>query len=784
MMSSGQKARIMMLTDRNLAQYTARDTASIQEVAQMIAHKRGRIALVVDQNGVLVGTISNGDLIRWLGTHGTDGSQTTALAITNRVFRAAGPNDPRERIEALLKEVLFVPILDARGRLQAVARHREPGEGVMIGTRRIARDAPVFTIAEIGNNHNGSLELALRLVDAAADAGADCAKFQMRDMDLLYGGARNGSAPGENLGTQYVLDLLARYQLSTDDMFRCFDHAQRRGLVPLCTPWDERSLARLDRYGMPAFKIASADFTNHGLLRAAGQTGKPLICSTGMTTEQEIRQTTELLQRQGSPYVLLHCNSTYPAPFRDVNLAYLRRLEELGQCTVGYSGHERDIFVAIAATSMGARVIEKHFTFDRSMEGSDHRVSLLPAEFARMVEGIRQVEEALGNDAPRRVTQGEMMNRVTLAKSVFATIDIAAGQIIEEGMLEVRSPGRGLQPNRKLELVGARLPREVKAGTPFFASDLDATASRPASAGRRRYAFNRPWGIPVRHHDYAQLLELSMPDFLEFHLSYRDLELDDSSYFAKGNLPTGLVVHAPELFAGDHLLDLCSPDEAYRRHSLQEMRRVIDKTRSLRRFFKVDGPTGIITNVGGFSLDRPLTPSEKQQRRETLARSLRELDTTDVAIWPQTMPPYPWHFGGQRFHNLFVEAEDISILCSQLGLGLCLDISHSRLACNLMKRSFDSFVQTVAQHTRHLHVADALGVDGEGLQIGEGDIDFRSVFGTLDQLAPRAPFLPEIWQGHENRGEGFWVALDRLEQIVCAAPAPATAAAGYSRDTR
>jgi N-acetylneuraminate synthase len=752
-----------MLIDRNLAQYVARDTASVQEVAQLIAEKKGRIALVVDPNGVLLGTISNGDLIRWLGAGGSGGPGTTALDIANRVFKAIRPEDPRELIDIYLKDVLYLPMLDARGRLEAVARHSVPGEGVTIGERRIARDAPVFTIAEIGNNHNGSLERALSLIDAAADAGADCVKFQMRDMQSLYGGARDGSAAGENLGTQYVLDLLARYQLSDDDLFRCFDHAQARNVVPLCTPWDEASAGKLDRYGLQAFKIASADFTNHDLLKSIARIGKPLICSTGMTTEQEIRQTTELLQRWGAPYVLLHCNSTYPAPFRDVNLSYLRRLEELGQCTVGYSGHERDIFVSIAAVSLGARVIEKHFTFDRNLEGSDHRISLLPEEFARMVEGIRQVEEAAGSDTPRRLSQGELMNRVTLAKSVFARVDIPAGRVIEESMLEVRSPGRGLQPNRKLELIGKRLARTVSAGTPFFPSDLDDRAAVRVS-GRRRYRFGRPWGLPVRHHDYAALLQKCEPDFLEFHLSYRDLDLKDENYFREP-LPIGLVVHAPELFEGDHVLDLCSPDEAYRQRSLREMRRVIDKTRSLRRYFSTPEATGIVTNVGGFSIDRPLTPSEKQQRRETLERSLRELDTRDVAIWPQTMPPYPWHFGGQRFHNLFVEAEDIDDLCTRLQLGLCFDVSHSKLACNLLKHSFDDFVQIAGRHTRHLHVADASGVDGEGLQIGEGEIEFRAFNRRLRRVAPRASFLPEIWQGHENGGEGFWIALDRLQQL-------------------
>jgi len=320
----------------------------------------------------------------------------------------------------------------------------------------------------------------------------------------------------------------------------------------------------------------------------------------------------------------------------------------------------------------------------------------------------------------------------------------------------------------------------VRAGTPFFASDLGEGPAGIRPGTRRSYRFNRPWGIPVRHHDYAALLEICAPDFLEFHLSYRDLELDDEAFFRQGRLPIGLVVHAPELFAGDHLLDLTSPDEQYRRHSLAEMRRVIDKTRSLRRFFKVDGPTGIVTNVGGFSLDRPLTPQEREQRRAILARSLAELDTTDVEIWPQTMPPFPWHFGGQRFHNLFVEAAEIDLLCRELGLGICLDVSHSKLACNVQKKSFDDFVAEAGPHVRHLHVADAAGVDGEGLQVGEGEVDFVSLFRILDKVAPRASFLPEIWQGHENHGEGFWLALDRLRDMLHAqATAPA---AGGLRD--
>ena len=242
-------------------------------------------------------------------------------------------------------------------------------DGLQIGNRKIGLGEPSFVIAEIGNNHNGKLEIALQLIDAAHAAGVDCAKFQMRDMSRLYGNAGKSDDLASDLGTQYTLDLLERFQLTDDELFRCFDYAAERGLIPLCTPWDETSLDKLNRWGMEAFKVASADFTNHALISQLAATGKPLICSTGMANELEIRSGIKHLQQEGATYVLLHCNSTYPTPFKDVNLRYLDRLRELAEAPVGYSGHERGIEVPIAAVALGASVVEKHITLDRSMEG-------------------------------------------------------------------------------------------------------------------------------------------------------------------------------------------------------------------------------------------------------------------------------------------------------------------------------------------------------------------------------------------------------------------------------
>ena len=745
-----------MLIDRNLSKYIVFSEDSILNALKKISDNKSRIIFSVTESGVLEGVLTDGDLRRWLVEQNTIDLNQAVSHISNKRFKYASFEEDPEKINSYFSEQIeFIPLLDDNDRLVAIAGKR-PNE-IKIGDFIINNESPTFIIAEIGNNHNGSLDLAKKLIDQAIAAGANCAKFQLRSLKSLYHNAGNADDASEDLGSQYTLDLLSRFQLSDEEMLQAFDYCKQKGILPLCTPWDLDSLNILENYGMVGYKVASADLTNHELLKALAKTGKPLICSTGMSTEAEISESVKLLQKLGAMYVLLHCNSTYPAPFKDVNLNYINRLKELGDCPVGYSGHERGINIAIAAVSKGAKVIEKHFTLDKSMEGNDHKVSLLPEEFKSMVEGVRQVEEALGTASERQLSQGELMNRETLAKSLIINCDLQPGEVITEAMIEVKSPGKGLQPNRRKELIGKKAKRPLKIGDFFFASDLEE-----AQITAKNYKFNRPWGLPVRYHDFTKLLIKSNPDLLEFHLSYKDLEQDIKQYF-DNTYDLDFVVHSPELFAGDHVLDLCSLDEDYRNHSIQELQRVIDITRQLKPYFKKASRPLIVTNIGGFTLDEPLPINQRQKYYELLLDSLSKLDQEGVEIIPQTMPPFPWHFGGQIYHNLFVAPQDIAEFCSQHNYRICLDISHSKLACNHHNFSFKEFVEKVGFYTAHLHIADAEGLDGEGLQIENGDIDFPSLAEDLKKTAPNASFIPEIWQGHKNEGEGFWLALERLE---------------------
>ena len=635
-------------------------------------------------------------------------------------------------------------------------RKNKKQKKMKIGNHEISEDR-VYIIAEIGNNHNGDFDRAIEMIDEALYAGADCVKFQMRHLDKVYR-KKTLIKDGEDLGTEYVIDLLNRFELQKDQHKKLFEYAKSKNITYLCTPWDTESVNFLDKMGVEAFKVASADLTNLPLIKSLIDTGKPLILSTGMSTENEINKTVSYLLKHSANFVLLHCNSTYPAPIQDINLRWIKQLKKIHDY-VGYSGHERGINISLASISFGICMIERHFTQDRNMEGPDHAASLTKSEFKSLVDGIREIECALGG-SEKKLSQGEMINRENLAKSLVASRNIKKGTVLKADDIKVRSPGQGLSPQHFEELIGIEIRHDMKEEDFFFYSDLNNFLVQP-----RDYKFSRPWGVPVRYHDFNEYNEKISPDLYEFHLSYSDMKLDISKYI-RGTYKNEFVVHAPELFEGSMLLDLTTPNKEYRDQSIEYMQKVIDITKELKNYFPNTKKPMIVSNIGGISMDSNLSNEEVEQGYKIFMESLKRLDTTDVEIIPQTMAPFPWHFGGQRYQNLFVHPNEIVKWCDKLKLRMCFDISHSFLTCNHFNYDFYEFCELVAPYSAHYHLGDASGVNGEGLQIGDGEINFKILGEILNKFSPDAFFIPEIWQGHKNGGEGFWIALDKLEKSL------------------
>lgn len=322
----------------------------------------------------------------------------------------------------------------------------------------------VYIIAEAGVNHNGDIGIAKKMVDAAAAAGADAVKFQtFQAQNLVCKSAKKAEyqlETTEQSETQY--QMLKKLEL-TEEMHReLISYCNAQGIQFLSTPFDVNSVELLERYQIPIMKIPSGEITNYPYLKKIGSTKKKVILSTGMSTLDEVKSAVKVLQDNGTTdIVVLHCNTEYPTPMSDVNLRAMVTLQKGLGLNVGYSDHTNGIEAAIAAVALGACVIEKHFTLDRTMEGPDHKASLEPGELRAMIAAVRNVERALG-DGEKRPSDSEKKNIAIVRKSIVAKRDIAIGETFSEENIATKRPGTGISPMEWENVIGKTATRNYK----------------------------------------------------------------------------------------------------------------------------------------------------------------------------------------------------------------------------------------------------------------------------------------------------------------------------------
>lgn len=345
---------------------------------------------------------------------------------------------------------------------------------IALGDRRrsIGDGEPVFVVAEIGLNHNGDPGLAERLVRTAAASGADAVKFQKRDARALLTRAQY-DAPylgSHSYGATYGEHREA-LELSATQLGELKALAESLGIVFFTSAWDLPSVEVCEEMDVPLYKVASADVTNTPLLERLAATGKPILLSTGMSTEDEVAAAVKTVRAHHDRLVLLQCVSTYPAEFDEINLAALPWLRERFGCLVGYSGHERGIAVSAVAVGLGACVVERHVTIDRTLKGPDHAASLEPPGLMKLVRDVRAVQRAMGTTGLGLVER-EHAVRTKLAKSLVASRSLEVGKVIEAGDLVAKSPGDGVSPASLASVVGRVLTRAMDADDPLRPEDL------------------------------------------------------------------------------------------------------------------------------------------------------------------------------------------------------------------------------------------------------------------------------------------------------------------------
>ncbi|SES14393.1 N-acetylneuraminate synthase [Tranquillimonas rosea] len=345
---------------------------------------------------------------------------------------------------------------------------------LMLEGKPLGPDEKTLLIAEVSANHDGDLDRALHLVDIAADAGWDCLKLQTYNADSLTMRSDHPSMDVQkSWGRPTLYDLYEWAHMPMEFHRPLFDKARERGLLPFTSIYDPRDLDFIEDLGCAVYKIASFEMTFDDLLRAVGTTGKPVILSTGMATMDEIEHALEVLDKAGSgPVVLLHCCSSYPAPFEQINLRAMALIGERFGRMVGFSDHTIGSRGPLAAAAIGAVAVEKHFTDDPTRDGPDHKFSATPDVMREIAQGVEEIHTLRGSPE-KHTTENEVGSKAWGRRSAFALHDLPAGHVVAEEDFRFIRPSAGIPPTDKAALVGARLSTAVRQGHPIRYEDLD-----------------------------------------------------------------------------------------------------------------------------------------------------------------------------------------------------------------------------------------------------------------------------------------------------------------------
>ena len=344
---------------------------------------------------------------------------------------------------------------------------------LQLGNKNVGDGHPAFIIAEIGINHQGDVSIAKNLIQKAKECGADAVKLQKRSISriLTKSGLEMAYDNRNSFGKTYGEHKIA-LELSEADYHELNTYCKKMDIIFCASGWDEESIDFLDEMGIPFFKMASADLTNFPLLVHTAKKNKPMILSTGMADMKMVQAAYSQVNQINNQIAILQCTSTYPSAFSEVHLNVLQTfMKEFPDTVIGYSGHEQGIAIPPAAVALGAKIIERHFTLDRTMKGGDHAASLEPQGFAKMVRDIHHIEEAMGS-TEKKIQESEAPVFRKLAKSIVSAVDINSGDSITADMLTTKGPGTGISPMRLNDLIGKISKIDIPADQVIMEEDI------------------------------------------------------------------------------------------------------------------------------------------------------------------------------------------------------------------------------------------------------------------------------------------------------------------------
>jgi sialic acid synthase SpsE/sugar phosphate isomerase/epimerase len=601
----------------------------------------------------------------------------------------------------------------------------------------------VMIIAEIGINHNGSYEIAKELIHEAGHAGVHAIKFQYRNLDNAY------SEQAREIGDQILSREIEKNYLAPESILSLTEIAQAHGIQAGISFFERTDIGDfcLSIKAFDFFKVPSAELVNSELIDSLLETGKPVFLSTGCHNEAQLELAFSRLPETG--WTPMHCISNYPTSLHNARLGYISHMRRRWEREVGYSSHDDNWEVCLMAMQLGATVIERHITLDKRAEGLDHSSSSTPEEFKKLCNFAENFDLLMAGDSVRAANQGELMNLQNLGRSYFASRDIMSGETLSPDSVVYRAPSTGLGKQEIKRFWGSETVIDVKKGEPISYTVFELPEQITGEV--TDFAKSHVVGLPVRLHDFTYMRSEFPIEAYEFHLSFDEVRSDiDVREFDKD---CRYSVHLPDYVNSTLLMDPFSPDPFQRDTSRNILQRTVCFASDLQE------RTGqAVPVVGSFSVVHSTREAFFAQHAELLS----DLRAGGVIVMPQWLPPVAWYFGGSVTLHAMNSIEDANLLI-KYELPVCLDICHLLMGQNFFGFSAIELMQNLQENIKHIHIADAVGIDGEGIAIGEGEP------GNIDVIKQALAFpcmkIVEVWQGHLDRGAGFREALKTLTRI-------------------
>ena len=602
-------------------------------------------------------------------------------------------------------------------------------------------------IAEIGINHNGKLNEALSLIESSFLSGCYGIKFQYRNLKRTYNNKNS-----KEIGDALLKTEINRCYLSPDEITYlskvCHDRYNLKVGISFFTKEDIFDFKNI-RNNFDFFKIPSVEFTNDLLIRELASYGKLLMLSLGCQEEKTIRNKIEYLNPEKT--ILMHCVSNYPLEIYNAKLGYINHLKQIWSGRIGYSSHDKDWRVCISAITLGIDFIERHITHDKMGLGLDHSTSSTPDEFKDLCYFSKELPLAMTGGNKRSLNAGELINKQNLGRSPYANQKIKKGDFITNEKIVWRSPQVGLTYEEFNDYFKKPITRSIEKDEPICTSHF--TKIDDLCTLKRNWIKDNKISLPVRLHD-SQIIKKSFHEtFQELHLSFN--ETLSENLYDRENFSSDITysIHLPDYIDSNSIIDPFSTDKYIKEKSMKIIGKCIQLSKNLHQITQKEIPL-----VGSFST----IYKNKEFSINQINNFCKENSLPGkFLLMPQLLPPIAWYFGGSVKLNLFNTINDLTIM-QDIQCEYCLDISHAFM-CNFLEDKFLEKILNSLELVKHIHIAGASGIDGEGEPISsmtENQLTFLKEIMKLPHIK-----VIEVWQGHLNNFSGFKKALNDLEKI-------------------